>query len=66
MRESLLCLVESQPGITEAEIARNLGLKQQLANYHLRLLSRAKILFAVRKEGKVSYFVNEWYRKHAT
>lgn len=45
MRESLLCLVESQPGITEAEIARNLGLKQQLANYDLRLLSRAMVLF---------------------
>lgn len=66
VRQTVLCLVDSEPGMTEAQIARRLHLSQQLANYHLRLLSKAKLLRTVRSESKVSYFVNEWYRKQAT
>ncbi len=65
-RESILRIIAAQPGLTEAHVARHLGLSQQLANYHLRILSEARILRFVRADGRVSYFVSEWYRKHAT
>jgi len=52
--------------MSEAEIARYLGLSQQLANYHLKILSEAKLLSSVRAGNRVNYFANECYRKHAT
>jgi len=66
LRQDILGLVEAQPGIGEAEIARHVGLSQQLANYHLKVLGEAKLLSSVRTGSRVSYFANEWYRKHAT
>jgi len=66
LRQDILGLVETQPGIGEAEIARHLDLSQQLANYHLKVLSEAKLLSSVRTGSRVNYFANEWYRKHAT
>ena len=59
LRESVIGLVEQVPGITEAQIARRLGVSQQLANYHLRLLAAAAILTRSRSAAKVGYVVNE-------
>lgn len=58
-RSSIIRLVEEEPGITETNIARRLGMSQQLANYHLKLLGKAMVLFSRREEGRVSYFLNE-------
>jgi hypothetical protein len=59
LRSSIIRLVEEEPGITETNIARRLGMSQQLANYHLKLLGKAMVLFSRREEGRVSYFLNE-------
>jgi len=59
LRQSILRLVERNPGITEAHIAKRLVLSQQLANYHLKVLSEARLLLLVRAQGKVGYFLNE-------
>lgn len=59
IRESILRRVRDVPGITEARIARCFGLSQQLANYHLGVLRRARLLSSVRIQGKVGYFVNK-------
>jgi len=59
LRQSILRLVEHDPGITEAHIAKRLVLSQQLANYHLKVLSEARLLLLVRAQGKVGYFLNE-------
>lgn len=63
LRDSILRLVEDEPGINEAAIARRLVLSQQLANYHLRLLTEARVLSGIRTEGRVSYYVNKWCRR---
>ena len=63
LRDSILRLVEDEPGINEAAIARRLMLSQQLANYHLRLLTEARVLSGKRTEGRVSYYVNKWCRR---
>jgi hypothetical protein len=63
LRDSILRLVEDEPGINEAAVARRLVLSQQLANYHLRLLTEARVLSGIRTEGRVSYYVNEWCRR---
>ncbi|MCJ7456076.1 hypothetical protein MUP07_04935 [Candidatus Bathyarchaeota archaeon] len=47
------------PGITEAQIARRLGVSQQLANYHLRLLAGSRILTRNHTPSNVRYVVNE-------
>jgi len=59
LRRSVLLLVQTEPGITEAQIAKHLGTSQQLTNYHLRLLSKSKLLSSMRTSGRVNYFVNE-------
>jgi len=59
LRRSVLLLVRTEPGITEAQIARRLGISQQLTNYHLRLLSKSRLLSSIRTSGRVSYFVNQ-------
>ena len=59
LRRSIINFVRDNPGVTEAQIARHLELTQQLANYHLRLLREARLLWAFRVRGKVSYVVNE-------
>lgn len=62
-RDSILRLVQDEPGINEAAIARRLVLSQQLANYHLRLLTEARVLSGIRTQGRVSYYINEWCRR---
>jgi len=59
LRESIVRLVEQAPGITEAQIARRLGVSQQLANYHLRLLAGSRILTRNHTPSNVGYVVNE-------
>jgi len=59
LRESIIRLVEQVPGITEAQIARRLGVSQQLANYHLRLLAGSRILTRNHTPSDVRYVVNE-------
>ncbi len=59
MRSMIIRLVNDEPGIAETDIARRLGMSQQLANYHLRVLSKVLVLSSRRQEGKVRYFVNE-------
>ena len=59
LRESIIRLVEQVPGITEAQIARRLGVSQQLANYHLRLLAGSRILTRNHTPSNVKYVVNE-------
>jgi DNA-binding transcriptional ArsR family regulator len=62
-RRAIISVVERDPGMTEGQIARTLGLSQQLTNYHLRLLNEAKLLSRFQAAGKTSYHVNEQYRK---
>lgn len=62
-RLAIISAVERDPGMTEGQIARTLELSQQLTNYHLRLLSEAKLLSRLQACGKTSYFVNEDYRR---
>ena len=59
LRESIIRLVEQVPGITEAQIARRLGVSQQLANYHLRLLAASRTLTRNHTPSNVRYVVNE-------
>jgi DNA-binding transcriptional ArsR family regulator len=59
LRMSILLLVRESPGISEAQIARSLGVSQQLTNYHLRQLSNAKLLCRIRGRNSVSYVVKK-------
>jgi DNA-binding transcriptional ArsR family regulator len=59
LRRSILLLVEERPGISEAQIARSVGASQQLTNYHLRLLSDAKLLCRIRGRNSVSYVLKK-------
>lgn len=59
LRRSILRLVDYTPGITEAQIARSLGLSQQLTNYHLRRLVDAGLLSRFRCPDNISYHVKD-------
>jgi predicted transcriptional regulator len=59
LRRSILRLVDYTPGITEAQIARSLGLSQQLTNYHLRRLVDAGLLSRLRCPDNISYHVKD-------
>ena len=63
LRRSILRLVEEEPGINEAAIASCLALSQQLTNYHLKLLTGARLLLALRANGRVSYYVDKRIRR---
>jgi len=63
LRGSILRLVGEEPGINEAAIASRLALSQQLTNYHLKLLTEARLLLALRANGKVSYYVDKRIRR---
>jgi len=51
----ILTEIERTPGIWEAKLARDLGLSQQIVNYHLRGLVRAKLI-AVQIRGKRKHY----------
>ncbi len=59
LRRWILSLVNCTPGITEAQIAKSLGMSQQLTNYHLRRLVDAKLLFRFRCSDKISYYLKD-------
>lgn len=48
-------LLRAQPGASQAEVARGLGMSRQLASYHLASLERAGIVLARREGGRVRY-----------
>jgi len=56
LRRWILSLVNRTPGITEAQIAKSLGMSQQLTNYHLRRLVDAKLLIRFHCSDKISYY----------
>jgi predicted transcriptional regulator len=58
LRKLIIRLLNEKPGLSEAQIARSLAISQQLANYHLRTLAKARLLSRTRDPSKVSYFVN--------
>jgi predicted transcriptional regulator len=49
--------IESNPGIWEAKLAKNLGLSQQSVHYHLRKLQASEILTAVSMEKRKHYWL---------
>ena len=59
LRRSILRLVDYTPGMTEAQIARSLGLSQQLTNYHLRRLVDAGLLSRLRSPDNICYHVKD-------
>jgi predicted transcriptional regulator len=59
LRRSIVRLVDYTPGITEAQIARSLGLSQQLTNYHLRRLVDAGLLSRFRCPDNICYNVKD-------
>jgi predicted transcriptional regulator len=59
LRGSILRLVDCTPGMTEAQIARSLGLSQQLTNYHLRRLVDAGLLSRFRCADNIRYHVKD-------
>jgi predicted transcriptional regulator len=59
LRRLILGLVGSHPGVTEARIAKSLGVSQQLTNYHLRRLVDANLLFRFRCSDNIGYYVKE-------
>jgi len=59
LRRSIVRLVDYTPGMTEAQIARSLGLSQQLTNYHLRRLVDAGLLSRSRCPDNISYHVKD-------
>jgi DNA-binding transcriptional ArsR family regulator len=59
LRRSILVLVGESPRISEAQIARSLGISQQLTNYHLRHLSDAKLLCRIRDRNSISYILKK-------
>jgi DNA-binding transcriptional ArsR family regulator len=59
LRRSILVLVGESPGISEAQIARSLGVSQQLTNYHLRQMSDAKLLCRIQGRNSISYAVKK-------
>lgn len=59
LRRSILRLVDYTPGMTEAQIARSLGLSQQLSNYHLRRLVDAALLSRFRSHDNIYYHVKD-------
>jgi predicted transcriptional regulator len=59
LRLSILRLVDYTPGMTEAQIARSLGLSQQLTNYHLRRLVDAGLLSRLHCPDNISYHVKD-------
>jgi hypothetical protein len=62
-RRAIVSVVEKTPGVTESQIARTLEISQQLANYHVKLLSEAMLLSRVQAGGRIGYVINERYRK---
>ena len=59
LRRLILSLVDCHPGVTEARIAKSLGVSQQLTNYHLRRLVDANLLFRFRCSDKIGYYVKD-------
>jgi predicted transcriptional regulator len=59
LRRLILGLVDSHPGVTEARIAKSLGVSQQLTNYHLRRLVDVNLLFRFRCSDNIGYYVKE-------
>jgi DNA-binding transcriptional ArsR family regulator len=59
LRRLILGLVDCHPGATEAQIAKSLGVSQQLTNYHLRRLVDANLLFRFRSSDKITYCVKD-------
>jgi len=49
--------VESNPGIWEAKLAKNLGLSQQIVHYHLRKLQASQILISESLEKRKHYWL---------
>ena len=59
LRRLILSLVDGHPGVTEAQIAKFLGVSQQLTNYHLRRLVDANLLLRFRCSDKIGYRVRD-------
>ena len=59
LRRLILGLVDGHPGVTEAQIAKFLGVSQQLTNYHLRRLVGANLLLRFRCSDKIGYRVRD-------
>jgi DNA-binding transcriptional ArsR family regulator len=59
LRRLILDLVDGHPGVAEAQIAKFLGVSQQLTNYHLRRLVGANLLLRFRCSDKIGYRVRD-------
>ena len=51
-------LIERYPGVSQKEIAKMMGLSSQVVNYHIKILTRAKILRLGKQGRKTLCYVN--------
>lgn len=58
LQQPLLQLVEEQEGITQRELAQQLGEKQQTVSYNLRVLERRNLIGWKREGGQKHYFLS--------
>lgn len=57
-RRALVDRIRAQPGVTVADLARDLAVAHSTATYHLRRLERERIVVSLAKRGRLHWFVN--------
>jgi predicted transcriptional regulator len=61
IQESILTVIQKNPGISQSELARQLGMRRQVVGYHVKILRNAKQI-KLKRIGKVS----KLYRRKET
>ena len=57
--QKIIDMISEYPGISQVDIAENLGISKQSLNYHVRKLRRADIITVQREQGNTRCFLKE-------
>ena len=59
LEKKVIDIIEMFPGITQVDIAEQLGISRQSMSYHIRKLRRAEVITVKKEKGKTCCFLNE-------
>ena len=58
VQQQITGIIEKNPGLSQKEIAKIAGMSTQVINYHIRILTQARVLRLGKKGRKTLCYVN--------